>query len=62
VRSILLATHRGVEDFTFDTRLEWSEAIDKTTSNIRLVGGLIASIALVVGGIGITNIMLASIT
>jgi putative ABC transport system permease protein len=62
VRSILLATHRGVEDFTFDTRLEWSEAIDKTTNNIRLVGGLIASIALVVGGIGITNIMLASIT
>jgi putative ABC transport system permease protein len=62
VRGILLGTHRGVEDFTFDTRLEWSEAIDKTTKNIRLVGGLIASIALVVGGIGITNIMLASIT
>jgi putative ABC transport system permease protein len=62
VRSILLGTHRGVEDFTFDTRVEWGEAIDKTTNNIRLVGGLIASIALVVGGIGITNIMLASIT
>jgi putative ABC transport system permease protein len=62
VRKILLNTHRGVEDFTFDTRQDWAEMIEKTTSNTRLVGYLIASIALVVGGIGITNIMLASIT
>jgi putative ABC transport system permease protein len=62
VKKILLATHRGVEDFTFDTRQDWAEMIDKTTNNTRLVGYLIASIALVVGGIGITNIMLASIT
>ncbi len=62
VRHILLSTHRGVEDFTFDTRQEWAEAIEQNTSNIRLVGGLISSIALIVGGIGITNIMLASIT
>ena len=62
VRKILLTTHRGVEDFTFDTRQDWAEMIDKTTNNTRLVGYLIASIALVVGGIGITNIMLASIT
>ncbi len=62
VRQVLLQTHRGVEDFTFDTRQEWSDMIDQTTRNTRLVGYLIASIALVVGGIGITNIMLASIT
>src|SRR4030095_15132025 len=30
--------------------------------NVRLSGGLIAGISLIVGGIGITNIMLASIT
>jgi putative ABC transport system permease protein len=62
VRQILLRTHRGVEDFTFDTRQDWAETIATTTRNIRLVGYLISSIALVVGGIGITNIMLASIT
>ena len=62
VRRILLGTHRGVEDFTFDTKQEWSDSIEQNTSNIRLVGGLISSIALIVGGIGITNIMLASIT
>ncbi len=62
VRQILLGTHRGVEDFTFDTRQEWADSTEQTTNNIRLVGGLISSIALIVGGIGITNIMLASIT
>lgn len=62
VRKILLTTHRGVEDFTFDTRQDWADSISQMTKNTRLVGYLIASIALVVGGIGITNIMLASIT
>lgn len=62
VRKILLTTHRGVEDFTFDTRQDWADSINQMTRNTRLVGYLIASIALVVGGIGITNIMLASIT
>ena len=59
---LLLANHRGVEDFTFDTRQELAESIEKTAHNTRLTGGLIAGISLIVGGIGITNIMLASIT
>ena len=60
--TLLLANHRGVEDFTFDTRQELAESIEKTARNTRLTGGLIAGISLIVGGIGITNIMLASIT
>jgi len=40
--NILLSSHRGIEDFEFENRVEWSEGI--------------------VGGLGITNIMLASIT
>ncbi|MEO6786578.1 MAG: ABC transporter permease [Chthoniobacteraceae bacterium] len=60
--SLLLQSHRGVEDFTFDTRQELAESIEKTARNTRLTGGLIAGISLIVGGIGITNIMLASIT
>ncbi len=62
VRARLLRTHRGIEDFTFDTKQEWADSINENTKQIRLVGGLISSIALIVGGIGITNIMLASIT
>ena len=60
--TLLLQNHRGVEDFTFDTRQELAESIEKTARNTRLTGGLIAGISLIVGGIGITNIMLASIT
>jgi len=60
--NLLTQTHRGVEDFTFDTRQELAESIEKTARNTRLTGGLIAGISLIVGGIGITNIMLASIT
>ncbi len=62
VHNLLLQSHRGVEDFTFDTRLELAESIEKSARQTRLTGGLIAGISLIVGGIGITNIMLASIT
>jgi putative ABC transport system permease protein len=62
VTNVLKQTHRGVEDFTFDTREEWFDNIEKNVRNTRLSGGLIAGISLLVGGIGITNIMLASIT
>lgn len=62
VSTLVLLNHRGVEDFTFDTRQELAESIEKTARSTRLTGGLIAGISLIVGGIGITNIMLASIT
>ncbi|MCS7049850.1 MAG: ABC transporter permease, partial [Verrucomicrobiae bacterium] len=61
VRNTLLQTHRGVEDFGFDTRESWAESIREQSQNAIRTGGLIASISLVVGGIGIMNIMLASI-
>ncbi len=62
MKSALLVTHRGVEDFGFDTQESWSESIDSTVRASRLSGGIIAGISLLVGGIGIANIMLASIT
>ncbi len=62
VRTILERTHRGIDDFGFDTREEWFESIERSVSATRLSGSFIAGISLVVGGIGITNIMLASIT
>ena len=62
VRSTLNETHRGVDDFDFETREEWFDRMEASISATRLSGGLIAAISLVVGGIGITNIMLASIT
>ena len=62
VRTVLERTHRGIDDFGFDTREEWSDNIESAVRGARLSGSFIAGISLLVGGIGITNIMLASIT
>ena len=61
VRNVLLQTRRGIEDFTFQTQENQLETIGKQIKNARMSGGIIAGISLLVGGIGIMNIMLASI-
>src|SRR5688500_2416959 len=61
VRNVLLMTHRGIEDFEFDTQENQVENINRQITNARLSGGVIAIISLIVGGIGIMNIMSASI-
>jgi ABC-type antimicrobial peptide transport system permease subunit len=60
-RNVLMVTHRGIEDFNFRTQENQVENINLQIRNARLSGGLIAAISLIVGGIGIMNIMLASI-
>ncbi len=62
IRNVLMVTHRGVEDFTFRTQEDWAESINVFIRNARMSGGIIAGISLLVGGIGIMNIMLASIS
>ncbi len=61
-RNVLMHTHKGIEDFSFMTQENWSENITAAIRNARLSGGIISLISLLVGGIGIMNIMLASIT
>ncbi len=58
----LLRSHRGIEDFALETREDWFDNIETSVRAARVSGGLIAGISLLVGGIGIMNIMLASIT
>ena len=62
MRNVLMSTHKGIEDFSFRTQEEWAENINNFIRNARASGGIIAGISLVVGGIGIMNIMLASIS
>jgi putative ABC transport system permease protein len=61
-QNVLMRTHNGIEDFSFQTQEDWSDNINKSIRNARMSGGIIAAIGLLVGGIGIMNIMLASIT
>ncbi|HEX5219556.1 MAG TPA: ABC transporter permease [Verrucomicrobiae bacterium] len=62
VRNVLFSTHKGIEDFSFRTQEEWADNIETFVRNARVSGGTIAAISLLVGGIGIMNIMLASIS
>lgn len=62
VRNVMMTTHKGIEDFAFRTQEEWADNIKSFIKNARLSGGMIAGISLLVGGIGIMNIMLASIS
>src|SRR6185503_618768 len=61
-RNVMLMRHRGIEDFAFETQENNVENINIAIRNARMSGGIIAAISLLVGGIGIMNIMLASIT
>ncbi len=49
-------------DFTVRNQLELAEAATSTTKTMTLLLGAIAGVSLIVGGIGIMNIMLVSVT
>lgn len=61
-RAALDITHRGVDDYDLETREEWFDRMESSVRATRLSGGIISAISLIVGSIGIMNIMLASIT
>ncbi len=62
VRNILLKRHFKIEDFKFDTREEQMAQLQQSTNMWSLILGAIGFISLLVGGLGIMNIMLASVT
>jgi len=61
VRSVIKRRHRGVEDFKIAIPEELLRQSQRTQQIFNIVMGCIAGISLVVGGIGIMNIMLASV-
>ncbi|MEY3829323.1 MAG: hypothetical protein RL636_1024 [Verrucomicrobiota bacterium] len=61
VERTLLQTHNGLKDFTLTTNEQTLEDFRKTEVAFKLSLGGVAGISLFVGGIGIMNVMLASI-
>jgi ABC-type antimicrobial peptide transport system permease subunit len=61
VERTLLQTHNGLRDFTLNTNEQTLEDFRKTEVAFKLSLGGVAGISLFVGGIGIMNVMLASI-
>jgi putative ABC transport system permease protein len=62
IRSVIRATHEHAEDFRVETGESQIAQFNRVVSILKLVAGGIAGISLIVGGIGIMNIMLVSVT
>jgi macrolide transport system ATP-binding/permease protein len=62
VKELLLDRHNQVEDFRIRNREEFKQTIEQTASTFKIMLSGIAAISLIVGGIGIMNIMLVSVT
>ncbi|MBV9494713.1 MAG: ABC transporter permease [Acidobacteria bacterium] len=64
IRTLLRESHRitDADDFTVRNQTDLAEAAESSTKVMTLLLAAIASISLLVGGIGIMNIMLVSVT
>ncbi|GHT94849.1 macrolide export ATP-binding/permease protein MacB [Betaproteobacteria bacterium] len=61
VRDLLLARH-GVEDFQINNMASLIDTVSATQDTLTVLLGTVAAISLLVGGIGVMNIMLVSVT
>jgi putative ABC transport system permease protein len=66
IKALLRESHRlkdaEEDDFTIANQAEITEAVTSTSRTLTLLLGSIAAVSLLVGGIGIMNIMLVSVT
>jgi putative ABC transport system permease protein len=62
IRQVLLERHDYEEDFTVETQEDLTATARQVSRTLTILLGAIAGISLVVGGIGIMNIMLVSVT
>jgi ABC-type antimicrobial peptide transport system permease subunit len=61
IANVLTHTHRGIQDIRFETREDLLQRFEETRRSYVVSLGGVAVIGLIVGGIGIMNVMLASI-
>ncbi|HUF61978.1 MAG TPA: ABC transporter permease [Verrucomicrobiales bacterium] len=61
VENVLLQVHRGIQDFRVRTMTDRLEDINTQERNLMTAGYAVSLLTLLIGGIGIMNLMLASI-
>ncbi len=62
ITNVLTHVHRGIQDIRLETREDLLQRFEETKQSYMYSLGGVAAIGLVVGGIGIMNVMLASIS
>lgn len=62
IYNVLTHTHRGIQDVRLETREDLLQRFEETRNSYVFSLGGVAAIGLIVGGIGIMNVMLASIS
>ncbi len=62
IHDLLLQRHGGIEDFQIRNMTSLLENVSETQNTLTVLLGSIAAISLLVGGIGVMNIMLVSVT
>jgi putative ABC transport system permease protein len=61
ISRIITGLHRGITDFEYHGA-EWADNMRRMMTNIQMIMGILAGVSLLVGGLGIMNVMLSSIS
>lgn len=62
ITNVLSHTHRGLKDFRVDTAADELADFNSTKGGFEFAGQAIGLVTLLIGGVGITNLMLASVS